>query len=112
MSYNIILTSRFKKEAKRLSKRYPSLKKELSELTQSLIENPTQGTQLGNNTFKIRLAIKSKGKGKSGGSRIISYVLIDHHEIYLLSIYDKSEISTINDKTLKLLVAEINLARK
>lgn len=50
--------------------------------------------------YKIRLAIKSKGKGKSGGARVITYVLTDNNEIYLLTIYDKSEFDSIDDKTI------------
>ncbi len=112
MSYSIIPTPRFKKEVKRLSKRYASLKTELARLEQSLQQNPAQGTPLGNNTFKIRIAIKSKGKGKSGGGRVITNVFLQESEVYLLSIYDKSEISSIDNKTLKNLVAEVILSKK
>jgi mRNA-degrading endonuclease RelE of RelBE toxin-antitoxin system len=65
MSYNIELSANFKKEAKRLTKKYPSLKTELAELFTELEENPTTGTPLGNDIYKIRLAIASKNKGKS-----------------------------------------------
>jgi mRNA-degrading endonuclease RelE of RelBE toxin-antitoxin system len=91
MSYSIIPIEKFKKEAKRLVKKYPSLKKELIELSSILGENPTTGTSLGNNAYKIRIAIKSKGAGKSGGARIITYVIMENKEVYLLTIYDKSE---------------------
>ena len=74
--------------------------------------NPTQGTPIGNNAYKVRLGIKSKGKGKSGGARVITYVLTDDGEIYLLTIYDKSDLSTIDDKTLKSLIKEINMLRQ
>lgn len=66
MSFSIIPTGRFKKEAKRLSKKFPSLRMELAELNEKLTNQPDIGTPLGNNSYKIRLAIKSKGKGKSG----------------------------------------------
>lgn len=72
MSYSIELTDNFKKEAKKLQKKYPSLKSELEELGNTLAENPTTGTHLGNNVYKIRLAIKSKGKGKRGGARVMT----------------------------------------
>ncbi len=71
MNYNVIPVDRFKKAAKVLIRKYPSLKKELADLNTSLISNPTQGTPLGNSTFKIRIAIKSIGTSKSGGARII-----------------------------------------
>jgi len=69
MNYNIIPTEKFLKEAKRLKRKYGSLRDELLEVNNKLGENPTLGTPLGNNTFKIRIAIKSKGKGKSGGCK-------------------------------------------
>ena len=76
MSYKIILTNYFKHEAKQLIHKYASLKEELTELGKALSVNPTLGTSLGHDTYKIRLRIKSKNKGKSGGARIISYVKI------------------------------------
>jgi hypothetical protein len=76
MSYSIELTANFKKEAKRLVKKYPSLKVELEELFVVLEDNPTLGTPLGNDIFKIRLNIASKNKGKSGGARILSFIKI------------------------------------
>ncbi|HEY0297905.1 MAG TPA: hypothetical protein VGB84_01675 [Arachidicoccus sp.] len=62
---------------------------------------PELGTHLGNDTFKIRISIKSKGKGKSGGARVITYVITEDLEIYLLTIYDKSEADSVDDKLLK-----------
>lgn len=68
MNFSVEATAYFAKQLKRLSKKFPSLKDEFKYLINSLKENPKQGTSLGNNCFKIRLAIRSKGKGKSGGS--------------------------------------------
>ena len=107
MNYNIIPIEKFKKEAKRLLKKYPSLKKELSELTSLLESNPTTGTSLGNNAYKIRISIKSKGAGKSGGARVITYVVMDNNEIYLLTIYDKGKLDTIDDNTLRKIIRDI-----
>jgi mRNA-degrading endonuclease RelE of RelBE toxin-antitoxin system len=107
MSYSVIPVEKFKKEAKRLIKKYPSLKKELAKLTSLLIANPTTGTSLGNNAFKIRISIKSKGAGKSGGARVITYVVTEDKEIYLLTIYDKSEFDTIDDNTLRKVIKNI-----
>lgn len=107
MNYKVIPVDKFKKEAKRLIKKYPSLKIELSELAVSLSIEPTQGTALGNDTYKIRVSIKSKGKGKSGGARIITYVITPQKEIYLLIIYDKAEFDSIDDKTLRRIIAVI-----
>ena len=101
MSYSIETTSYFEKQLKRLIKKFPSLKSEFKELILSLQENPKQGTPIGNDCFKIRIAIASKGKGKSGGARVITNVQITQTKIFLLSIYDKSEQSDITDKELE-----------
>ena len=107
MSYKIKTIPKFEKELKRLAKKYPSLKAEYIELVQSLKQEPEQGTPLGNNCYKIRLAIASKGKGKSGGSRVITYVQVLQTTVYLLTIFDKSEKENIPDKELEALLKEI-----
>ena len=107
MSYNIIPTPTFKSQSKRLIKKFPSLKKELSELNGILSGTPNLGTPLGNDTFKVRLAVKSKGKGKSGGMRIITFKIDKNMEIYLLTIYDKSEIASVDDKAIKDIIRQI-----
>ena len=107
MNYKVIPVDKFKKEAKRLIKKYPSLKIELTELAESLSIEPTQGTPLGNNAYKIRVSIKSKGKGKSSGARVITYVITPQKEVYLLTIYDKAEFNSIDDKTLRRIIAVI-----
>jgi len=108
MKYNIIATPKFKQEIKHLIKKYPSLKKEYSALIISLEQAPNIGTPLGNNCYKIRLAIKSKGKGKSGGARVITFLQIIKKTVFLLSIYDKSEKENISDKELNTILQSIN----
>lgn len=71
MNYNVIPTPDFKKFFKKLFKKYPSLKNDLAQLIEKLEKDYTIGISLGNNLYKIRLAIESKNKGKSGGARII-----------------------------------------
>lgn len=95
MSYKIIITSYFKKEAKDLLKKYASLKNELKELGELLILNPNTGIHLSNNIYKIRLSIKSKNKGKSGGARVIYFVKVEEENIYLVTIYNKGDIDNI-----------------
>ena len=97
MSYKIQLSSNFKKEAKKLVKRYPSLKKELTNLFIELEANPTLGTPLGNNIYKIRLSIASKNKGKSGGARVMSFVKVIDTIVLLFSIYSKGDKDTISN---------------
>lgn len=107
MSFNVLTTSGFKKDSKRLIKKYKSLKNELADLVISLEESPEQGTPLGRSCFKIRLSIKSKGKGKSGGGRVITYVKVVENNVYLLAIYDKNERDTISDKELSQLMKQL-----
>jgi len=107
MNYKIEVGSVFKKQAKRLIQKFPSLKSELEILIPSLETNPTQGESLGNQCFKIRLAISSKGKGKSGGARIITQVRVTKFAVVLLSIYDKSEQADISGQQIKLLLSQL-----
>jgi mRNA-degrading endonuclease RelE of RelBE toxin-antitoxin system len=100
MSYSIEVTAYFAKQLKRLIKKYPSLKKEFADMVHSLKDNPEQGTKVGNHCYKIRLAISSKNKGKSGVARVITHVQIVKKKVFLLSIYDKSEQSDVQDKDL------------
>jgi mRNA-degrading endonuclease RelE of RelBE toxin-antitoxin system len=108
MSYKIKTTDVFEKQAKRLTKKYASLKKELLLLVQQLKENPEQGTAIGKNCFKIRIAIASKGKGKSGGGRVITNIVVTDNVAYLLSIYDKSEKENLTNKELEELLKSIS----
>ena len=107
MSYNVKTLRVFEKQAKHLLKKYPSLKGELAQLIESLKENPEQGTPLGNSCYKIRLAIASKGKGKSGGARVITNIVIKETVVYLVAIYDKSEISSMSSEEINLYLKEI-----
>lgn len=107
MSYNIIAVPTFRKELKRLAKKYPSIKIDLALLFESLEQNPTQGVSLGKNCYKIRLAISSKAKGKSGGARIITNFVITNETVYLLSIYDKSEKENLTNSELEDLLGEL-----
>ena len=91
MNYSIYTIPPFDRQLKRLAKKYPSLRNDFSEFLKSLKENPEQGNALGNNCFKVRIAITDKAKGKSGGARIITHLKVMQSAIYLLSIYDKSE---------------------
>jgi mRNA-degrading endonuclease RelE of RelBE toxin-antitoxin system len=100
MSYKVIAIPQFKRDFKKLSKKYPSLKNEYTELIETLEQDPTTGTPIGNHCYKIRLAVASKGKGKSGGARVITCVRVVQSSVYLLSIYDKSDQETISDHDL------------
>jgi hypothetical protein len=76
----------------------------LAKVFDALADNPTAGTAIGKDCYKIRIAISSKGKGKSGGARIITFVRIVKRRIYLLDIYDKSDQPTISKEHLQNLI--------
>jgi len=109
MNFSVIPTEKFKREAKRLIKKFPSLKHELEGLGELLTVHPDMGTPLGMDTYKIRISIKSKGKGKSGGGRVITYLITDSKEVYLLTIYDKSEFDSIDSKTIASIIENLKL---
>ena len=114
MNYRIIVTPNFEREAKKLLKKYTSLAGELNDLEIKLSKGNSQGTPIGSNAYKIRLAVRSKGKGKSGGLRVITFmeldfVILDLTNIYLISVYDKSVTESISKVELKRLIAIQNL---
>ncbi|WP_231426559.1 type II toxin-antitoxin system RelE/ParE family toxin [Pedobacter sp. Leaf250] len=107
MDNKIIYSATFIKKAKIYKKKYPLLVEDLYQLEEKLLENPEQGNDLGAGLYKIRLAVKSKGKGKSGGFRVITYLvsnLPDETVINMLTIYDKSEESSIDKKELQKII--------
>lgn len=114
MNYNIILDTSFEKEVKRLSKRYPSLKSDLAALQHEIYTNPQTGTDLGGGLRKIRMKITSKGRGKSGGARVITFtvvVAVDETEINLLYIYDKAERASITLQEIEVLLQKNGLKK-
>jgi hypothetical protein len=88
MNYNVRTIQPFDKQFKRYLKKFPSLKSELATLISQLEQTPDIGTAIGHDCYKIRLAIASKGKGKSGGARVITFVVVKDVQVYLLYIYD------------------------
>jgi mRNA-degrading endonuclease RelE of RelBE toxin-antitoxin system len=112
MNFEIITTPHFEKSLKKLAKHYKSLKLDFAEFIQSLQNNPFQGVELFPGIRKIRMSVSSKGKGKSGGARVITYtVCIDKENgsIYLVEIYDKSVSSTVDISILQDMLKELGL---
>ena len=114
MNVKIIASEQFSKNLKRLVKKFASLKNEIKELQEALQKNPRMGIMVKENIYKIRLAVKSKGKGKSGGMRIITYVIdlelkeeSENTIIYLLTIYDKSESENISDNEIDSIIKDL-----
>jgi hypothetical protein len=96
MGYKVYPTPTFKQSFKKLHKKYPSLKADLQKLVALLCDQPQTGIHLGFGIYKIRLAISSKAKGKSGGARVITYLITEDKEVYLVFIYDKSQLENIH----------------
>jgi mRNA-degrading endonuclease RelE of RelBE toxin-antitoxin system len=99
MEHVFLPTPTFEKSYKRLKKKYLSLKSDLEDFKKEYNENPDIGRNLGGGFRKIRVAIKSKNRGKSGGARIIAYndmfIKAEENIVILVEIYDKGEISTL-----------------
>lgn len=109
MSYSPIITPFFERELKRLARKYPSVKEDYRQFLTSLIENPLQGSALGQDCYKVRMGITSKNKGKSGGARVITCVKVVGETVYLLKIYDKSDQETISTAELTTLLEAAGL---
>lgn len=109
MSYEILTTPQFDREVKRLCKKYSSLKEDLASLGHQLEENPIRGDPLGNDLFKVRFSISSKNRGKSGGGRVITLIKRIDQRVYLIAIYDKSEISSISKQKIKEMLKDADL---
>lgn len=105
MSYNVVTIPPFDRQLKRMTKKYISLKADLALLGKQLADNPKIGTPVGQDCYKIRLAISSKGKGKSGGARIITHVVVSGEEVFMIAIYDKSEKTNLTDSELNELLS-------
>ncbi len=101
MKLEIITTEDFKRDFKHLFKKYRSLIDDIEQLKEELLENPQQGFPLCKDCYKVRMAISSKNQGKSGGARVITHIKIVNEKIYLIAIYDKSDMENISDSELK-----------
>ena len=110
MKWTINFTHDFLRGAKILKKRYKSFMSDLESFKDSIEENPFQGVEIIPGIRKIRLPISSKGKGKSGGARVITltyYLSKNDGQVYFLIIYDKSDADTVDEKLLKRYVSEL-----
>jgi mRNA-degrading endonuclease RelE of RelBE toxin-antitoxin system len=107
MSFEVRYSPVFERAIKRLAKRYPSVRGDLELLISELAVTPRSGSPLGQDCYKVRMAIRSKGKGRSGGARVITCVKVLNSTVILLTVYDKSERDAISDKELAKLLALI-----
>ena len=109
-SITVSVSDDFAREAKRLAKKYRSFKNDYAEFLKSIKENPLQGDEIAKSIRKIRMAIGSKGKGKSGGARVITFnVLTDvqNGQVVLLLIYDKEDASSVKTDVVKQIVRDM-----
>ncbi len=97
MSFEVRYTSVFRKALKRLGKKYPSMRSDFAAILDDLVNEPLAGTPIGKGCYKVRMAIGSKGKGKSGGARVITYVRVVNKVVWLLTMFDKSEKESLTD---------------
>lgn len=111
MSFDVRTTPHFEREAKVLARRYRSFKEDLRSFIDSLRETPLQGAELGSGIRKIRLVITSKGRGKFGGARVITYTICASESdgrVYLVDVYDKADYSTVDVSVVKKMIAELD----
>ena len=101
MSFEVKTADTFERPAKRLKKKYPSFKSDLDQLITSLETEPEQGVLLSLGFRKIRMAISSKGKGKSSGARVITLVKVTETTVTLVTVYDKSDRAALTDAELR-----------
>ena len=112
MIYEFRPSPDFERQAKKLAKHYPSFKKDLLRLLDSLRENPYQGVDLGGGIRKVRMTITSKGRGKAGGARATTMnVNIDVEKmiIALLYINDKAEMENVSDAFLRQIITNLGM---
>lgn len=112
MGFEIQTTSYFDAEAKRLAKRHHSFVDDLQELRDNLLKNPYQGTELSPGIRKVRLTISSKGRGKSGGARVITFTYLVNEKdgvVILLLLYDKADASSIKMNVVRQIIKDLGL---
>ena len=104
MNYKIEIDKEFSKEFKTLLKKFPSLKSDFQNILDNIEKELNLADDLGNGFKKIRINIKSKGKGTSGGGKIITYetiIAIDNKLVLFVSIYNKGDCDSIDISILK-----------
>ena len=109
MNVNIVSLDVFNKEIKRLYKKFKQISVDLKILKETLIKNPKAGIELGNHCFKIRLANSSIPTGKRSGFRVIYYYIDQQNNLFLMTIYSKSELDNISDEKLIDIIKENKL---
>ncbi len=106
----VIATKEFVRSAKPIAKKYRSFNADYQKLIEELSKNPRMGTDLGDGFRKVRMSISSKGKGKSGGARVITFDMIERNDcLYLMLAYDKADYASVRIDIVKKLAKEMGL---
>lgn len=109
MNYKVIVTEIFSKNIKQLKKKYRKIKDDFEKCIDLLEKEPFAGTFLGNDLYKLRLKSSDISRGKSGGFRIIYYLVTEDKKLYLLTIYSKSEMETISMDRISKILDELQI---
>ncbi|SDW84269.1 hypothetical protein SAMN05444410_106107 [Hydrobacter penzbergensis] len=109
-TFKVIPTDNFLSEAKNLLKKYPNIKDDFLAPADMLKCDPITGNDyIGRQCYKVGMQISDKKKGESGAARVIVNIEISDREVYVLSVYDKGNQSTISEKELNKLLAKKSL---
>lgn len=114
MKYNILTLPEFDKAFKMMLKKYPSIKKDISDFKTGLLNGKNLGVDLGGNIRKVRMQIESKGTGKRGGARIITYTMflsVESKNIILVTMYEKGKQESIPIKEIKAILKSEGLIK-
>ena len=96
----------YKKAVKKLKKRFRNIEKDIDDFFETVSTVEDLGVRLHESIFKARIRNRDKSSGKSGGYRLITYLVLSEGRLYQLYVYDKSDLANISDKELDRLVVE------
>ena len=109
MIYEVIVLVDFRRTAKKIVRKHPKFKTDLARIVKSLKSDPTQGTAIGENRYKIRVAISGSGRGKSSGVRVYTYVVVRDAVVYLVAMHTKAERATLKDQEINTILRKAGL---
>ncbi len=106
MKLEVVEKSLYKKVLKKLAKRYRNIEKDVDDFLNAITTKEDLGIELKSNIFKARIRNSDKHKGKSAGYRLISYLAVIDSKLYLLYIYDKSQIENLSEKEIDSIILQ------
>lgn len=108
LAYQIKYLNRFATQLKKLAKKYVSIPEDYSRFLSEVSEHPATETELFANCYKIPIHVSRKNNSKRSGTRVITYIFIAKENVYLLTIYDKSDQENISKQELRKLIESID----